>query len=129
VLQDSNHYSPGAVVGVREALSTLKKAIMSSPAGEGSGSAALADRNAVANSPKYPNFFHLGSRVKKISYPGSGSASKDVSTLIQKMFLSSQKYDPGCSSWIRILIFYPSRIPDPGSKRHRIPDPQNWAEF
>jgi hypothetical protein len=53
VLQDSNHYSPGAVVGVREALSTLKKAIMSSPAGEGGGSAALADRNAVANSPKY----------------------------------------------------------------------------
>jgi hypothetical protein len=41
-------------VGVREALSTLKKAIMSSPAGEGGGSAALADRNAVANSPKYP---------------------------------------------------------------------------
>jgi hypothetical protein len=35
--------------------------------------------------------------------------------------------DPG--SRIRILTFYPSRIPDPGSrgqkgsKRHRIPDP------
>jgi hypothetical protein len=38
-------------------------------------------------------------------------------------FLSSWKYDPGCSSRIRILIFYPSRIPDPGVKRHRIPDP------
>jgi hypothetical protein len=31
--------------------------------------------------------------------------------------------DPGCSSRIRILIFYPSRIPDPGVKRHPIPDP------
>ncbi len=29
--------------------------------------------------------------------------------------------DPGCLSRIRIL---PSRIPDPGSKRFRIPDPQ-----
>ncbi len=39
-------------------------------------------------------------------------------------FLSSRKYDPGCSSRIRILTFYPSRIQ--GSKRHRIPytDPQ-----
>ncbi len=46
-------------------------------------------------------------------------------------FLSSQKYDPGCSSRIRILTFYHSgsrgrkgtgsRIQ--ASKRHRIPDP------
>jgi|688.fasta_scaffold1095416_1 hypothetical protein len=28
------------------------------------------------------------------------------------MFLSSRKYDLGCSSRIRILLFYPSRIPD-----------------
>jgi hypothetical protein len=34
VLQDSNHYSPSSVVGVREALANLKKAIMSCP-GEG----------------------------------------------------------------------------------------------
>ncbi len=34
------------------------------------------------------------------------------------MFLSFRKYDTG--SRIRILTFYPSRIP--GSKRHRIPD-------
>ncbi len=39
-----------------------------------------------------------------------------------------RNYDPGCSSRIRILNFYPSRIQ--GSKRHRIPDPDsqhcNW---
>ncbi len=34
-------------------------------------------------------------------------------------FLSSRKYDPGCSS--RIRIFYPSKIPDPGVKK--APDP------
>jgi hypothetical protein len=59
------------------------------------------------------NFFHPGSRVKKI--PGSGS--KNLSILSQKLFLSFRKYDPECSSRIRIqiLIFYPSRILDPGS--------------
>ena len=36
-------------------------------------------------------------------------------------------YDPGCSSRIRILIFYPSRIQE--SKRHRIPDPQHWFQI
>jgi hypothetical protein len=44
-----------------------------------------------------------------------GSASKNLSILTQKKptkwFLSSRKYDPGCSSRI------------PGSKRHRIPNP------
>jgi hypothetical protein len=33
------------------------------------------------------------------------------------MFHSSRKYDPSCSSRIRILIFYPSRIPDQGVKK------------
>jgi hypothetical protein len=37
----------------------------------------------------------------------------------KKWFLSSRKYDPGYSS--RILIFYPTRIPDPGVKKE--PDP------
>ncbi len=81
-----------------------------------------------------PNFFHPGSRIRikefKYFYP-------------KKCFLTSRKYDPGCSSRIRILTFYPSRIPDPGvkkapdprsrcgiqgSKTHRIPDPdpQHW---
>jgi hypothetical protein len=32
----------------------------------------------------------------------------------KKLFLSSWKYDPGCSSRIGILIFYPTRAPDPG---------------
>jgi hypothetical protein len=35
----------------------------------------------------------------------------------KKWFLSSRKYDPVCSSRIRILTFYPSRIPDPGVKK------------
>jgi hypothetical protein len=39
----------------------------------------------------------------------------------KKGFLNSRKYDPGLSSRILILIFYPSRIQ--GSKRHLIPDP------
>jgi hypothetical protein len=39
----------------------------------------------------------------------------------KKWFLSSRKYDSGCSSRIRILTFYPSRIPDPGVKK--APDP------
>jgi hypothetical protein len=46
----------------------------------------------------------------------------------KKWFLSSKKYDPGCSSRIRMLTFsHPgSRIQ--GSKRHPIPDPdpQHW---
>jgi hypothetical protein len=31
--------------------------------------------------------------------------------------LSSKQYDPGCSSRIRMLTFYPSRIPDPRVKK------------
>jgi hypothetical protein len=46
-----------------------------------------------------PNFFHPG----------------------KNLFPSSRKYDPSCSSRIRILIFYLSRIPDPGVKNP--PDP------
>jgi hypothetical protein len=48
-----------------------------------------------------------------------GSAYKNLSFNLKKLFLSSRKYYPGCSSRIRILSFYPSRIQ--GSKRHRIP--------
>ncbi len=41
-------------------------------------------------------------------------------------FLSSRKYDPGCSSRIRMLTFYPSRIRDPGPGVKKAPDPQHW---
>jgi hypothetical protein len=44
-----------------------------------------------------------------------GSASKNLSILTPKLFLSSRKYDPGCSSQIR--------IPDPDTDILSIPDP------
>jgi hypothetical protein len=50
-------------------------------------------------------FFHPGSRIPlkefKYFYP-------------KKWFLSSRNYDPGSRIWN--LTFYPSRIPDPGSR-------------
>jgi hypothetical protein len=52
-------------------------------------------------------------RIRIFSIPDPGSTSKNL------IILSSQKYDPGCSS--RILTFYPSWIPDPGVKK--APDP------
>ncbi len=79
-------------------------------------------------------------RLCSIPDPGSeffsildaGSASKNLSIITQKWFLwflRSRKYDPGCSSRIRTLTFYPFRIQ--GSKRHRIPDPdlQHWLQL
>ncbi len=84
------------------------------------------------------NFFHLGSRIqgkndsriqgkkdsriqgkKRFPDPGSASAPKHLSIVTQKLFLSSRNNDPGCSSRIRILIFYPSRIQGQ-ILRHRI---------
>jgi hypothetical protein len=70
-------------------------------------------------------FFHPGSFF---SHPGSRIHIKEFKYFNpKKCFLSSQKYDPGCSSKIRIPDFYPSQIqkgtgflPIPGSKRHRI---------
>ncbi len=88
----------------------------------------------------YPGSHFFPSRIRTVSIPDRGSASKNLSILTpkktKKWFLSSRKYDKGCSS----------RIPDPdadflpiadpgsrgqkgtesriqGSKRHRIPDP------
>jgi hypothetical protein len=59
-------------------------------------------------------FFPSRIRIKKLKYFNP-----------KNWFLSSRKYDPGCSSRLRILFFtHPgSRIP--GSKKHRsqIPDP------
>ncbi len=54
-----------------------------------------------------PNFFHPRSRIR----------IKDFKFLTQKLFLSPWKYNSGCSSRIRILIFYPSRILDQGAKK------------
>jgi hypothetical protein len=76
-----------------------------------------------------PTFFHPGSRIRTVSIPDLGTASKNLSILTQKKwFLSSRKYDPGCSSRIPDPDADFLSIPDPGSrgsKRHRIPDPQH----
>ncbi len=73
----------------------------------------------------FVDFFHPGSQI--FSIPDPGSASKNVSILPKKLFPSSRKYDPGCSSRIRILIFYPpgfKKESDSGSARlHADPDP------
>ncbi len=58
-----------------------------------------------------------GSRIRLFFYSGSELSPSRIRI---EEFLSSRKYDPGCSSRIRMLTFYPSRIQ--GSKRHRIPD-------
>jgi hypothetical protein len=62
-----------------------------------------------------PNCLHPGSwiHIKEFKYFNQKNTKKWV--------LSSRKYDPGCSSRIRMLTFYPSRIPDPGVKK--APDP------
>jgi hypothetical protein len=58
-----------------------------------------------------PNCLHLGSRIliKEFKYFKKR----------KKRFLSSKKYDPGCSSRIPDpdADFLPSRIPDPGVKK------------
>jgi hypothetical protein len=59
-----------------------------------------------------------GSEFFPISDPGSTSKN---SSIITQQRLSEILYDPGCSSRIRSLTFYPSRIPDPGVKK--APDP------
>jgi hypothetical protein len=73
------------------------------------------------------------SRVKKISDPGSGSASKsNLSILTQKIVSKLSEIWSGMIIPDPDLDFLP--IPDPGSKRHRIPDPNlqhypNGAEY
>jgi hypothetical protein len=55
-----------------------------------------------------PNFFYPG---YEFFHPGSRVGIKEFEYFSpKKWFLSSRKYDPGCSSRIRILIFGPSRI-------------------
>jgi hypothetical protein len=60
-----------------------------------------------------PTYFHPGSEF----FPSRIRIKEFKFLNPQKWFLSSRKYDPGCSSRIRILAFYPSRIPDPGVKK------------
>ncbi len=69
------------------------------------------------------------SRIRRIQGQkdsGSGFASKKFLSIFNPkifFFLSSRKYDPGCSSRIRILIFF-KPIPDIGFRRqHKAPDP------
>ncbi len=60
------------------------------------------------------------SRIRIFFYPGSQIRFKEFKYFNpKKLFLSSGKYDPGCSS--RIQNFYPSRIPDPGFKKAQDP--------
>jgi hypothetical protein len=67
-----------------------------------------------------------GPRVVSVADPGCLSRIRNRIKEFKyfypkKLFLSSRKYDPGSSSWIQILIFYPSLIPDPVVKK--APDP------
>jgi hypothetical protein len=65
-------------------------------------------------------------RIRDV-YPGSEFFPSQIPDRIKEfkyfnpknILLSSRKYDPGCSS--RIRIFHPYRIPDPGVKK--APDP------
>jgi hypothetical protein len=60
-----------------------------------------------------PNFFHPGSRI----------SIEEFEYFNPILLLKISVADPGCSSRIRILTFYPSRIPDPGVKK--APDPKS----
>jgi hypothetical protein len=74
----------------------------------------------------YTNYWYRSVLRIRDVYPDHGSASKNLSILNPtKLFLSSRKYDPGCSS--RILIFYPFWIPNPGVKK--APDQQHWYRY
>ncbi len=63
-----------------------------------------------------PTFFHPGSK-----FCPSRIRIKEFKYFNPKKWLSSRKFDPGSSSRIRILTFFPSWIPDPGVKK--APDP------
>ncbi len=92
------------------------------------------------NAPSWPVLqirdVYPGSRIRLFSIPDPGSelspsripdpgSSKNLSILTpkkpKKWFLSSKKYDPGCSSRIPDADFLP--IPDPGSRGQKAPDP------
>jgi hypothetical protein len=98
------------------------------------------ERETKLKSPATVFHFYIFSRlpIRKSVYADPGCLSRirifSISRIRKKwkyfnpnIVSSSRKYDPGCSCWIRIPEtdpdFYPSQIPDPGDKRHRIPDP------
>jgi hypothetical protein len=62
----------------------------------------------------YPPFFHPGSELSPSRIPDPHQRIKYFNPKKTNGF--SKKYDLGCSSRIRMLTFYPSRIPDPGVK-------------
>jgi hypothetical protein len=69
-----------------------------------------------------PTFFHPGSRIRTVSIPDPGLIKEFKyfnPKKAKKWFLSSKKYDPGCSSRIpdQDAVFLPSWIPDPGVKK------------
>ncbi len=77
------------------------------------GFCSVADPGCLSQIPDL-NFFHPGS---EFFHPGLRILIKDFKYFNpKKWFQSSRKSGPGCSSRIRILTFYPSRIPDPGVK-------------
>jgi hypothetical protein len=69
------------------------------------------------------DFFPSRIPDRTVSIPDPGSSSKNLSILTpkkaKKWFLSSKKYDPGCSSRIPDpdADFLPSQIPDPRLKK------------
>ncbi len=89
-------------------------------------SISVADPGCLSRIPD-PTFFHPGSRIRTVSIPDPGSSSKNLSIITpkkaKKWFLSSKKFDPGCSSRIRMLTFSHPGTRIQGLKKHPIPDP------
>jgi hypothetical protein len=70
------------------------------------------------------NFFpsRIPDPGSELSHPGSRIRIKEFKYFNpKKWFLNSRKYDPGCSSRIRMLTSTQNWIPDPGVKK--APDP------
>jgi hypothetical protein len=86
-----------------------------------------------------------GSRIRLLSIPDPGSELSPSRILIKefkyfnpnkskKWFLSSKKFDPGCSSRIRMLTFsHPGSRIQVGQKGTQSwipdPDPQHWLDL
>jgi hypothetical protein len=73
-----------------------------------------------------PGSENFPSRIRIFFIPDPGSSSKNLSN--QKNGFSAlgnviRVVYTGSGSLIRVLTFYPYRIPFQGSKRHRLPDP------